>query len=339
MRKQETLYGTCSWCFGDFAATDRGISVRHGWSEEGGTRTVGEYGNVFHSGSCGGVDFPPFELSPEGTYAFLTLRKQNLLSLEVREDLVRGGKEELFAEVLIGHTARTRYAFSQPQYGVVRILPRQSVLLNQTPKNLEAVATYHNVPQSERPYHLTIDERQITYATVLATTLAGLLAAQERTTADIALLSTRIVEWSLQQLSLKPKVGPVVHFLYKPKATYTACGKKTEWAQFLMTTDAQDVTCSRCKAVMEKGAAADALRDAVVVNRERLAVLLRAAEKAASDANAPGGVLTKTIKAELGIDQVMFNKIMDLDARERMQQRNLFSQDYTGQKRWRLIRR
>ena len=315
MKKQETLYGTCSWCFNDFAATDRGISVRHGWSEQGGTRRVGEQGNVFHSGSCGGMDFPPFELSPQGTYALLELKKRHLFSLEVRESMVRGGEEELFAQVITGRTATTRYASSQTIYGGVPIRPGQTVLRDQSPKNLSA----------------RYDAREITYATVLAQTLASLREGQAKAAADIALLSTTIAGWTLRQLSLKPKVGPVVHFLYKPKARYTACGKETEWARFLMTTDAKDVTCSRCAAVMEKETAADALKDAVVVNRQRLEVLLRDASQL--------GVTTKTIKAELGIDQVMFNKIMDLDSRERMADRNLFEQDYTGQKRWRLIRR
>lgn len=64
--------GTCGACFRAMRLTKDGLVVRHGWSEFGGTRRVGEYGNVAHSGPCFGVGWAPYEVSPECTRAFLT---------------------------------------------------------------------------------------------------------------------------------------------------------------------------------------------------------------------------------------------------------------------------
>jgi hypothetical protein len=70
-----SLRGTCACCFRDFGATSRGISTRHGWEEQGGRR-VGQYGHAWHSGSCMGTQYPPYELSTEGTAALHDLHQQ-----------------------------------------------------------------------------------------------------------------------------------------------------------------------------------------------------------------------------------------------------------------------
>jgi len=48
-----------------------GKVVRHGWREAGGTRRVGSYGHVFHSGACFGVGWLPYEVSSDCTTAFV----------------------------------------------------------------------------------------------------------------------------------------------------------------------------------------------------------------------------------------------------------------------------
>lgn len=65
-----TTKGTCGACFKKFALDANGRVLRHGWREVGGRR-VGDYGNVYHSGSCFGCGRLPFEVSPDCTRDFV----------------------------------------------------------------------------------------------------------------------------------------------------------------------------------------------------------------------------------------------------------------------------
>lgn len=65
-----TTKGTCGACFRLMGVGSDGLVVRHGWRESGGRR-VGEYGRVYHSGSCFGVGRLPFEVSPKCTEDFV----------------------------------------------------------------------------------------------------------------------------------------------------------------------------------------------------------------------------------------------------------------------------
>lgn len=66
-----TNKGTCGACFRSMALGTDGKVVRHGWREAGGTRRVGSYGHVFHSGACFGVGWLPYEVSSDCTAAFV----------------------------------------------------------------------------------------------------------------------------------------------------------------------------------------------------------------------------------------------------------------------------
>jgi len=68
--KKDTMRGTCPACFRAHDVDDS-VLHKHGWSEVG-RRTVGSHGNAWHVGACFGVGRKPFEVSPEGTWAFLT---------------------------------------------------------------------------------------------------------------------------------------------------------------------------------------------------------------------------------------------------------------------------
>ena len=64
-------HGTCGACFKTHALDKGGRVKRHGWREVWGTRRVGEYGNVNHSGPCFGTGWLPFEASPDCAAAFV----------------------------------------------------------------------------------------------------------------------------------------------------------------------------------------------------------------------------------------------------------------------------
>lgn len=64
-----TTKGTCPACF-RLMALSRGKLSRHGWREQGGRR-VGEYERAWHVGACFGVGWDPFEISPDGTVAYV----------------------------------------------------------------------------------------------------------------------------------------------------------------------------------------------------------------------------------------------------------------------------
>jgi len=65
--------GTCPACMGEFqlySGDGKVVIGKHGWREIGG-RQVGVYGLAEHVGECFGVGWAPFEISAEGTWAFL----------------------------------------------------------------------------------------------------------------------------------------------------------------------------------------------------------------------------------------------------------------------------
>ena len=86
--------GTCSWCFKNAKLGGRGKGgmIRHGWSVSG-RRQRGAYGLTWHTGPCGGISWPPFEVSVAGTIAFrvyvneaLDRMKKSLARLRARPD-------------------------------------------------------------------------------------------------------------------------------------------------------------------------------------------------------------------------------------------------------------
>lgn len=87
--------GTCPACFRPMVVKDDRV-VRHGWKESG-WRRVGEYGNVYHSTPCFCTNYKPFEVSPEGTRAYLdrvlkpfeASETKYLVDLEARPEMLQ----------------------------------------------------------------------------------------------------------------------------------------------------------------------------------------------------------------------------------------------------------
>lgn len=79
--------GTCPACFRTFDIVE-GKLRKHGWQEQGG-REVGVYNKAWHSGECFGVAYEPFEISDEGTWAYLhQVVFPGALSAQVHMDLI-----------------------------------------------------------------------------------------------------------------------------------------------------------------------------------------------------------------------------------------------------------
>ncbi len=76
-----TMNGICQVCFNTHRITGKGALYRHGWQEQGGRR-VGEYGNAWHTGSCYGVGYVPFEVSCERTKWYLTQVEAEITRME-----------------------------------------------------------------------------------------------------------------------------------------------------------------------------------------------------------------------------------------------------------------
>lgn len=93
--------GTCPACFRTFDIVE-GRLRKHGWQEQGG-REVGVYNKAWHSGECFGVAYEPFEISAEGTWAYLhqvvfpsALAAQNRMTyIATRPALSRVGRERV----------------------------------------------------------------------------------------------------------------------------------------------------------------------------------------------------------------------------------------------------
>ena len=102
-------YGTCPCCFRGLRVT-KGKLTRHGWQEAGGRR-IGEYGNAWHVGSCFGVGYLPFEVSPEGTKAYIA--KVLLPARDSYEETLKrlATRPPLTVETRYDPTARFRQEF------------------------------------------------------------------------------------------------------------------------------------------------------------------------------------------------------------------------------------
>lgn len=75
--KPEAVTAVCQCCFRAVVVKD-GLIVSHGWKEVG-NRRQGSYGNVWHTGSCFGVGFKPFEVSCERTQWYVAELKKSLV--------------------------------------------------------------------------------------------------------------------------------------------------------------------------------------------------------------------------------------------------------------------
>jgi hypothetical protein len=74
--------GTCPVCFRNIKLKGDTM-MRHGWNVQG-QRSQGMYGMTWHTGPCFGVGFKPFEVSPNGTKAYLSSVLEPMLKTRIK---------------------------------------------------------------------------------------------------------------------------------------------------------------------------------------------------------------------------------------------------------------
>lgn len=239
-----TTKGTCPACF-RLMALSRGKLSRHGWQEQGGRR-VGEYGLAWHVGACFGVGWDPFEVSPDGTVAYVkkvlvptrTGIENALANLATRPTLYEEYKERVRGEPYGSPNAYATYR--------VRFDPGQ-------------LEVYDRLTHRSYPSYDRVHKGQVAF-------WEGQLDAVVRET-DRCLKA--IDTWELRPLQEAPKkrAGRVVHLAKTIEHTFpqihappivrsrqvAACGfYRMARGSVLLSPDIEDVTCPKCLATVQK---------------------------------------------------------------------------------------
>lgn len=237
--KNDTKRGTCSVCFGEFDSTEISIG-RHGWKEFGG-RQVGVYGQAHHSGECFGLGYKPFELSSEGTVAYLETRLVPYLASVERE---------------LAHLA------SRP---TLLVKKAQTWEERQAKKPTELV-------------ELTAEEPK--YNDVLARKVSDAEQEKKHITITIEKFRQIIADWKLGTLADKTAKVETVHMqiIDRHNRKVATCATRRMFGQpqnLKTTTDKASVTCSRCLKSMASDAAYTAKRDGEYADAETLVTFLK----------------------------------------------------------------
>ncbi len=226
MAKKTTLEGTCPACFRTMALVEPAYNGdlrigRHGWQESGG-RQVGVYGQAWHQGACFGVGHKPFEVSPEGTIAFLeqvvfpsTLNAENRVAH-------LAGKPPIYLE---------HYAYGRAGgWGRTEKYP-YTVRYQRGDVYTREVYTGDLLSGYE-----TVWEREFSAA-------GHALSNAMREGRE---LCARVAGWKLGKLSERKVKGPVVHYL-ETGARKPACVRLRYPAGMRTTNEREHVTCVRCR--------------------------------------------------------------------------------------------
>jgi len=88
--------GTCGVCMANVKLSGQRI-MRHGWNVQG-TRSIGTYGNTWHTGPCFGAGYLPFELSPKACQDFLPQVEKYKESVEEGLRNLKSGKVTEFTD-------------------------------------------------------------------------------------------------------------------------------------------------------------------------------------------------------------------------------------------------
>lgn len=234
MADATTITGTCPACFRATALDGEKIT-RHGWTEHGGRR-VGEYGRAWHTGACFGVGYRPFEVSVEGTVAFL---------MKVAEpDALAAGREVARLET------RPRLIFAAPRK-------------NETPKLFDRLPG--DAACSEEVAGVLVHVPA--YDALLATRQSEAAAWETGAKKLAADLRKKIAEWAPGHLGLRPT--HVTHYQYR-RGAY--CNARLRSG---VTADSSAVTCTRCLRAMDADAARKAEHEAVDADARALRDALR----------------------------------------------------------------
>lgn len=247
------LRGTCPACFGEFQLHDQSgktVVGKHGWQEQGG-RQAGVYGRAWHAGECFGVGWAPFELSPAGTWAFLTnvlmpaaLRAQDWLST------LQDGTPELTVQVWRG---------------------TQQTVLVLTPSSPEG--------QKEARFPTQGSDGRVSWVTGTAyeaerqRQIGRTKMELTQTMETGATLVSRASGWTLADLKDGSPKGPTVHF-QTATARLPYCGSRSYG--LVKTDDRSKVTCSRCQKAIDTADRENAAHEALKADAATLTEWLRA---------------------------------------------------------------
>jgi hypothetical protein len=238
-----TKRGTCPVCFREFDVLDDGTLHRHGWSETGGTRRKGEYGNVWHSGSCYGTDFAPFEVSPEGTWSYLE-RVVFPTAMNIENVLTRLSTRP---------TLTVHYEFKERGFRGKR--ETRSVKL----KDGETVS----VDTGYGP-------RRLKYETELGRKVQRASDNLDLVKRDGRELFAAASTWEPKPLRKKKVDGPVIHFRNEGAESVHCSVRGCPAA----TSNIDEVTCARCVKRWKKYAEEKAKKEAEIADSKTLASFL-----------------------------------------------------------------
>jgi hypothetical protein len=274
-----------------------GLIERHGWLEQGGRR-VGEYGNAWHAGACFGVGWRPFEISPEGTRAYVW-RVLFMHALATEAELLRLAERPaiILSFAHCGYLPRTNGWASRERFNApyaARVVPGD---LAWSPEYIRVGSDY--VTQSRLPSYESALQNKVTEA---ETTRAALRA---EATACFA----RIDSWRLGALRDEQRVATVHYMATGARSVH--CGSRSHGIS--TTDDRMLATCGRCQKALTAADAYNAAQASKQADGETLVAWLTARGASATVAE---------IKKGLGWDVKRFNAAFDLADRARLAQRD-----------------
>lgn len=265
--------GTCPACMGEFqlyGTEVKPVVGKHGWREVGGRR-VGVYGLAEHVGECFGVDWAPFELSPEGTWAFLN---------------------QVVYPRCLAHLSYLERLAARCDVFVTDKVDGKDTRVALTPTN-EAGSKRVEV------YRLGRYVSETRYEKVRESKIAETEGAYRQDFSVGQNLCRLALAWKLQDLKDGSPQGPTVHFKNEG-ARVPYCGSRSYG---LSTTEVEtDVTCSRCMKAIEADHKADAARAALEADAAALTEHLRSLGKPQTKSQ---------IKKALGWDTKRVNRAVD----------------------------
>lgn len=276
--------GTCAWCFREFRSARDGITQRHGWVEVSGGhlggRHPGEYGNVSHTSDCGGIPFPPYELSCAGTKARLAHERACLAALE----------------------KRLAYYATRPDFVVRRTfaLGNWRTGKDNTEYAVKLVSGDDFEVVEGKDYW---SKHRFVYEKVLGGYVDMAENEHRAHVAAIAFCEDKIATWKEAELREFEARKATVHFK-RDGARMPYCGSRSYGLH--TTADEAAATCSKCRHGIETAKRETAARDAVKARGVALYNWLVAHGKPASP---------KEIKAALGFDQKALNGALESERR------------------------
>jgi len=220
-----TSKGTCGACFRPVSLNKEGLLVRHGWSEAGGQRQVGTYGNVYHDGACFGVGWKPYEVSSDCTKAFLA-EVLFPMGLSTQGDLERLATfpDHIFS----GKTRLTRQTTNEwDGYAYWQALLRHGDMYSM------------DVPSYETYHSMIVSKTQTRWTEILT---------------DALYCCKMIQEWAPSEVKTVAKKAPLVHFR-SPHITYSPWCRMSRWGNnggYHLTDQKGEVTCAKCQKLLAR---------------------------------------------------------------------------------------